>query len=57
MAQLTLYLPDGKTIKYDKVAEVGVEHGALSFKVTEPKTHTSYSTKKIITTLPYLLNE
>jgi hypothetical protein len=57
MAKLTLYLPDGKMISYNNVSEVGVENGALSFKVPERGAETSYATKKLITTLPYLLHE
>jgi hypothetical protein len=57
MAKVTLYLPDGTTVSYNNVAEVGVENGALSFKIQDSNAQTSYPTKKLITTLPYLLHE
>ncbi|MGB8478423.1 MAG: hypothetical protein WCE63_06235 [Acidobacteriaceae bacterium] len=55
MAKVMLYLPDGKLRGFSEITEVTVEHGVLSFNKKDDAGQTSYSTKKVVTNLPFFL--
>jgi len=57
MAILNLFMPDGKITPYSKVTDLRVVNGLTIFYSQPDATLGSYSSKKITTTLPILMEE